>query len=260
MKHKWYCSQPCSPRYLFKQNQSAFIPGSTHTYIHRHMHTQLLCTAVLYNKINLPLNRTTCVMENMRCLSGLRACWRQSGRGKGSEKGLHDFIYLFRILDSAIKHIIYCHLHYALKKNLSHCCPLRCCRWYKVSLNKTAQSKVIIFIYCKVCCSLTVCSTVWLRCEVTAKKAHFEQGKQLEHLATFSWKYHIWNSSKWLFPCKIIWCRAVNKLHSCYWGYHLSSINASSQMRTFLYCLFSASVIKIDESSEDVIFFFLLQK
>lgn len=55
-------------------------------------------------------------MENMRCLSGLRACWRQSGRGKGSEKGLHDFIYLFRILDSAIKHIIYCHLHYALKK------------------------------------------------------------------------------------------------------------------------------------------------
>lgn len=82
-KHKWNCSWLRGPRYLIKQSRSAFMPGKTGTHTHTYIHTPLpLQCAALYNKINLPLRGTTCVMENMRSLSGLCVCEGERERWK----------------------------------------------------------------------------------------------------------------------------------------------------------------------------------
>lgn len=60
------------------------------------------------------------------------------------QKKVFMTLYIFSILDSAIKHIIYCHLHYAIKKLLP-LLSLRCCRGHKVSLNKTGVTEVTIY-------------------------------------------------------------------------------------------------------------------
>lgn len=59
------------------------MPGKTGTHTHTYIHTPLpLQCAALYNKINLPLRGTTCVMENMRSLSGLFVCEGERERSK----------------------------------------------------------------------------------------------------------------------------------------------------------------------------------
>lgn len=59
------------------------MPGKTGTHTHTYIHTPLpLQCAALYNKINLPLRGTTCVMENMRSLSGLCVCEGERERWK----------------------------------------------------------------------------------------------------------------------------------------------------------------------------------
>lgn len=66
-KHKWNCSGLAGLS-LSLQTECSGVPLRLET----HTNTLTLTKALLYNMINLPFRAAGCVMENMRCLLGLR--------------------------------------------------------------------------------------------------------------------------------------------------------------------------------------------